>query len=328
MSDQLTVKLGLILLVASVVAIVSRRMRLPYSVGLVAAGILLAIAPTNIGMPISPDAIFTVLLPPLIFEAALQIRWAPFRRDLPLILLLAFVGVAVAAALVAAGMHALAGWSWLGAATFGVLIAATDPVSVIATFKEMKAEPRLSLLVEAESLLNDGTAAVGFTVLVAIAGGSVVDPTAIVGLFAWKVSGEVIVGGGVAGGLLLLAGRTEDHLVEITLTTIAAYGAFLLAEHFEASGVLASLAAGMVVGNIGWRGYISESGRGHVLSFWEYAAFLANSLVFILIGLHEAHESPSTPYTNGSDGHPDRIVGPRRSDLPAVSNLQRITLGR
>jgi monovalent cation:H+ antiporter, CPA1 family len=286
MSDQLTVKLGLILLVASVVAIVSRRMRLPYSVGLVAAGILLAIAPTNIGMPISPDAIFTVLLPPLIFEAALQIRWAPFRRDLPLILLLAFVGVAVAAALVAAAMHALAGWSWLGAATFGVLIAATDPVSVIATFKEMKAEPRLSLLVEAESLLNDGTAAVGFT-----AGGSVVDPTAIVGLFVWKVSGGVIVGGGVAGGLLLLAGRTEDHLVEITLTTIAAYGAFLLAEHFEASGVLASLAAGMVVGNIGWRGYISESGRGHVLSFWEYAAFLANSLVFILIGLHEAHES-------------------------------------
>lgn len=291
MSDQLTVKLGLILLVASVVAIVSRKMRLPYSVGLVAAGILLAIAPTDIGIPLSPDAIFTVLLPPLIFEAALQIRWTPFCRDLPVILMLAFVGVAVAAALVAAGMHILVGWSWLGAATFGVLIAATDPVSVVAAFKEMKAEPRLSLLVEAESLLNDGTAAVGFTVLVAIAGGSVADPTAIAGLFAWKVLGGVVVGGGVAGGLLLLAGRTEDHLVEITLTTIAAYGAFLLAEHFEASGVLASLTAGMVVGNIGWRGSISQIGRGHVLSFWEYAAFLANSLVFILIGLHEAHES-------------------------------------
>jgi CPA1 family monovalent cation:H+ antiporter len=240
-------------------------MRLPYSVGLVAAGILLAIAPTNIGIPISPNAISKVLLPPLIFEAALQIRWAPFRRDLPVILLLAFVGVAIAATIVAAGMHILAGWSWLGAATFGILIAATDPVSVIAAFKEMKVEPRLSLLVEAESLLNDGTAAVGFTVLVVVAGGSVVDPTAIAGLFAWKVSGGVIVGGGVAGGLLLLAGRTEDRLVEITLTTIAAYGAFLLAEHFDASGVLASLTAGMVVGNIGWSGYISESGRGHVL---------------------------------------------------------------
>jgi monovalent cation:H+ antiporter, CPA1 family len=291
MSDQLTVKLGLILIVASVVAILSRKMRLPYSVGLVAGGILLAISPANIGIPLSADAIFTVLLPPLIFEAALQIRWAPFRRDLPVILLLAFIGVAVSAALVAAGMHIFVGWSWLGAATFGVLIAATDPVSVIAAFKEMKAQPRLSLLVEAESLLNDGTAAVAYTVLVAIVSGSVVDPAAIAGLFVWKVLGGVIVGGGVAGGLLLLAGRTEDHLVEITLTTIAAYGAFLVAEDFEASGVLASLTAGMVVGNIGWRGYISQTGRGHVLSFWEYAAFLANSLVFILIGLHEAHES-------------------------------------
>lgn len=291
MSDQLTVKLGLILLVASVVAIASRKVRLPYSVGLVAAGILLAIAPTNIGIPLSPDAIFTVLLPPLIFEAALQIQWTPFRRDLPVILFLAFVGVAVAAAFVAAGMHFLIGWRWPGAMMFGVLIAATDPVSVIAAFKEMKVAPRLSLLVEAESLLNDGTAAVGFTVLVAVAGGSAVDPSAIVGLFAWKVLGGVIVGGGIAGGLLLLAGRTEDHLVEITLTTIAAYGSFLIAEHFEASGVLASLTAGMVVGNLGWRGYISQSGHSHVLSFWEYAAFLANSLVFILIGLHEAHES-------------------------------------
>ena len=277
MSDQLTVKLGLILLVASVVAIASRKVRLPYSVGLVAAGILLAIAPTNIGIPLSPDAIFTVLLPPLIFEAALQIQWTPFRRDLPVILFLAFVGVAVAAAFVAAGMHFLIGWRWPGAMMFGVLIAATDPVSVIAAFKEMKVAPRLSLLVEAESLLNDGTAAVGFTVLVAVAGGSAVDPSAIVGLFAWKVLGGVIVGGGIAGGLLLLAGRTEDHLVEITLTTIAAYGSFLIAEHFEASGVLASLTAGMVVGNLGWRGYISQSGHSHVLSFWEYAAFLANS---------------------------------------------------
>ena len=106
------------------------------------------------------------------------------------------VGVAVAAVLVAVGMRILVGWGWIGAAMFGVLIAATDPVSVIAAFKEMKIEPRLSLLVEAESLLNDGAAAVGFTVLVAIAGGSAVAPAAITGLFLWKVLGGVIVGGG------------------------------------------------------------------------------------------------------------------------------------
>ena len=104
----------------------------------------------------------------------------------------------------------------------------------------------------------------------------------------WKALGGFIVGGGLAGGLLLLAGRTDDHLVEITLTTIAAYGSFLIAERVETSGVLASLTAGMVVGNIGWRGYFSQSGRSHVLSFWQYAAFLTSSIVFIVIGLHEA----------------------------------------
>ena len=198
-----------------------------------AAGILLAHAPIVSGIFLSPEGIFTILLPPLIFEAALQIRWPPFRRDLPVILALAFAGVAIAAALVAAGMHFLVGWSWIGAALFGVLIAATDPVSVIAAFKEMKVEARLSLLVEAESLLNDGAAAVGFAVLLAVAGGSDLDPTSIGALLLWKVLGGFIVGGGLAGGLLLLAGRTDDHLVEITLTTIAAYGAFLIAERFE-----------------------------------------------------------------------------------------------
>jgi CPA1 family monovalent cation:H+ antiporter len=91
-------------------------------------------------------------------------------------------------------------------------------------------------------------------------------------------------GGAVAGALLLIAGRTDDHLVEISLTMIAAYASFLLADHFEMSGVLATLTAGILVGNLGWRGPISEGGRGHVHSFWEYAAFLANSIIFLLIG--------------------------------------------
>jgi CPA1 family monovalent cation:H+ antiporter len=291
MADQLMVNFGLILLVASVVAMASRRMRLLYSVGLVAAGIVLAILPFGIGIPVSADGIYTILLPPLIFETALQIDWPPFRRELPIVLTLAFAGVIIAATVVAVGMHGFFNWGWLSAAMFGCLIAATDPVSVIASFKEMRVEPRLSLLVEAESLLNDGTAAVGFTVLIVLASGSMVDPASVGALLLWKVLGGVLVGGGLAGGVLLLAGRTEDHLVEITLTTIIAYGSFLIAERLGASGVLASLAAGMVVGNIGKRGYISRNGRAHMLSFWEYAAFLANSIVFILIGLHEAHQA-------------------------------------
>jgi CPA1 family monovalent cation:H+ antiporter len=287
MDDIPIVKLGLILLVACVVAMLSRRVRLPYSVGLVIAGIGLALVGPTIDLVLTPDLIFTILLPPLIFEAALQLKWRPFVRDLPVTLTLAFPGVVLAAAIVAAGMHLVLGWSWLSSALFGVLISATDPVAVTAAFKEMKANPRLSLLVESESLLNDGAAAVGFAILAAVAGGAAVQAGDILGSFVWMTGGGVLIGACVAGPILLLAGRTDDHLVEITLTTIVAYGAFLLAEHLHMSGVLATLTAGLIVGNMGAMGAISDPGRDHVASFWEYAAFLANSVIFILIGAHE-----------------------------------------
>ena len=290
MSDEPVVTLGLMLLTACLVAMITRRLALPYSVGLVAAGVGLALLPTDLNVPLSRNLIFTVFLPPLIFEAALHLEWAAFRRELPATLLLAFPGVMLAAGAVALGVHLLLGWSWIGASLFGVLIAATDPVSVIAAFKEMKVDSRLSLIVESESLLNDGAAAVGFGVLTSVAAGGSSSFPAVLGALAWTIVGGVVVGGGVAFVLLQFAGRTVDHLVEITLTTIAAYGSFLLAEHFGMSGVLASLTAGLVVGNLGWKGAISETSRDHVISFWDYAAFLANSIIFILIGGHEAHQ--------------------------------------
>jgi CPA1 family monovalent cation:H+ antiporter len=288
-------QIGLILIIACVVAIVSRRLRLPYSVGLVAAGVSLAALGGALNLVVSPDLIYTVLLPPLIFEAALQLKWRPFRSDLPVTLLLAFPGVVLTAAIIAAGMHFIVGWGWLGAALFGALISATDPVSVVAAFKDLRVEPRLSLLVESESLLNDGAAAVAFGVLVSVAHGAPIAPTHIAGALGWMVVGGVGVGLLVALAALLVAGRTEDHLVEIMLTTIAAYGSFWIAEHFHMSGVLAALAAGLVVGNVGWSGWmgcsISNAGREHLVSFWEYAAFLSNSVVFILIGVHEANQA-------------------------------------
>ena len=164
--------IGILLMVACLIAMLSRRLGLPYVVGLVIAGILIALLPNSPGMPLSRDLIFNILLPPLVFEAALQLEWQRFRTELPLTLTLAFLGVAIAAAVVAGGMHLLIGWSWIGAGLFGVLIAATDPVSVIASFRELGCVPRVSMVVESESLLNDGVAAVGFAVLSAIAAGA------------------------------------------------------------------------------------------------------------------------------------------------------------
>lgn len=282
--------IGALLLVACLIAMITRRLGLPYIVGLVVAGILIAFLPGSPHLPLSRGLIFNVLLPPLVFEAALQLNWRQFRADLPPILTLAFLGVAIAALVVAGGMHVAAGWSWIGAILFGVLIAATDPVSVIASFREIDCEPRLSMVVEAESLLNDGVAAVGFAVCSAIAVGASPAAGGVIPSLLWALAGGMIIGLAVSALILLVLGWTDDPLVEITLTTLAAYGSFLLAEHFHASGVISALCAGLLIGSVNDSGRISELGRDRVRWAWEYFAFLANSFVFILIGMNVANQ--------------------------------------
>jgi CPA1 family monovalent cation:H+ antiporter len=283
--------LGILLIVACLIAMISRRIGLPYIVGLVAAGLAIALLPDRPELPLSRGLIFNVLLPPLVFDAALRLDWTRFRGELVLTAALAMAGVAIAASVVAAGMHYALGWSWLGAGLFGVLISATDPVSVIASFRELKVEPRLALLVESESLLNDGVAAVAFAVLSGIAaGGASESGMMLVPEFLWTLGGGVLVGVVLSWAILLIAGRTDDHLVEITLTAIVAYASFQAAEEVHASGVIAALAAGLMVGNLGWTGAISKDGRAHVLSAWDFFAFLANSIVFILIGFNTADQ--------------------------------------
>ena len=280
---------AVLLLIASVAAMLTRRLRLPYSAGLVAAGMGLAVLPFSPTVQLTKDLLFTALLPPLIFEAAFHLDWEQLRRDLGVVLVLASLGVALCAGVTAVGMHYLAHWDWLSCAVFGILIAATDPVSVIATFRETGARGRLVVLVEAEALFNDGTAAVAFGVAVLFAAGHAPTPAQTLATLIATVAGGVMCGVVVACGALLLAGRTEDHLVEIAFTTVAAYGSFLFAQHLHLSGVLATLTAGLLMANYRSLGEISPRGKEAVEAFWEYAAFIANSLVFLLIGMHGAH---------------------------------------
>ncbi|MBX3120469.1 MAG: sodium:proton antiporter [Fimbriimonadaceae bacterium] len=280
-------RIELLLLIAALVAMVARRLRLPYTVGLVVAGTSLAALGIQTGVELTKELIFNLFLPPLVFEAALFIEWKRLRLDLVPALVLATGGVTLATGLTAAGMHYLAGWIWPTALLFGALISATDPVSVIAVFKESKVEGRLRLLVEAESLLNDGVAAVIFGVLVAwVSGHQLTAATVGVDLLR-EVGGGVAFGLATGGAVLFLAGRTTDHLVEITFTTLAAFGSFWLAQHFHCSGVLATLVCGLMLGNIGTLGAFTDKGREAVHAFWEYAAFVVNSLIFLLIGVSE-----------------------------------------
>jgi len=281
----------MLLLVACLVAIGAARARLPYSVGLVVAGIVLGLTGYASRIVLTPQLIFTFLLPPLIFEAALHLGWRQARREAPLVLTLAFVGTFLSAAVVAAGMHWLAGWGWMAALLFGSLIGATDPVSVIAMMKEQNAEQRLRFIMESESLVNDGAAAVLFALCLAANSAGSLSFGAIGLSLATTVLGGVACGLAVAGGLLLIAGRSDDHLVELTLTVLAAYGSFALAQDLGVSGVLATLSAGMLVGNHGRGRILTEHGGEAVIRFWDFAAFLANSVIFILIGSRAAGQS-------------------------------------
>ena len=280
--------------VAILVAIIARRLRLPYTVGLVITGIGLAVARLETGAMLTHDFIFEVVLPPLLFEAALSIPWRELRRDLLAVLTLSTLGVVISALVVTAGMMHFLGWPAAPALVFSVLIAATDPIAVIAMFKDTGIKGRLRLLVESESLFNDGVAAVLFALALtwAQAGdGGAITAADVARELALIAGGGVFLGIAAGGAAIVLAGRTSDHLVETALTAVAAYGSFLLAEYFHFSGVLATVAAGLLMGNLGVLkklNILSPDGRAFVVEAWEFAAFIANSLVFLLIGLRVA----------------------------------------
>lgn len=282
---------GIFLAVAVIVAIVARRLKVPFTVGLVFAGAGVAFLHFGGDVGLTKEMVFTLFLPPLVFEAAYLLNWQEFKNNLTVSSLMATAGMAISTAVVSAGMVIFAHWPLPAAVAFAVLISATDPVSVIATMKEAGVKGRLRTLVESESLLNDGVAAVAFVLAVAFgmtghfnAGEAILD-------FVKVALGGILAGGVVGGVCLFVAGRTEDYLIEIAVTTLAAFGSFLLAEHFHLSGVLATVTTGLMFGNLGASGPITEKGNEAVEGFWEFGAFLANSFVFLLIGVQEAKEN-------------------------------------
>jgi len=289
-----------LLLIGAIVAIVTRRLRVPYTVGLTLAGLAVAAAHLSVHLQLTRELIFSTLLPPLIFEAALQIRWRELRADAGVIGLMATLGIVLAAGVVVGGLRLFVDWPWAIAIPFGLLISATDPVSVIATFKETGVVGRFRFLVETESLLNDGTVAVFYGVALAVGAGGHVGIPEVAGRFLATFLGAVIVGGGIGCAVLLMARGTDDHLVEITLSTLAAYVSFGLAERFGFSGVLATMTAGILIGNTHQLGAFTPRGREALERFWEYVGFVANSVIFLLIGVSLVVEHVATGLAIGA----------------------------
>lgn len=278
--------LVLLLIIAATVAVLARRVGVPYTIGLVLVGLAVGLATHIDTLRLSSDLVFYVFLPILLFEASFNLEAQHLREQWRRILALAVPGVLVAFALTALGVHYVGGLTWSLALLFGALIAATDPVSVTALFHRLGISERLTTLVDAESLFNDGVAAVIFAVvLAAVVGGHSVTAGWAIGKFAWMALGGLVVGLAVGAAASFVHRNLDDHLIEITLSTIVAYGSFLAGQALGMSGVVACVTAAIVLGNLGRRRTMSPVTRVTMGTVWEYAAFVANSLIFLLIGL-------------------------------------------
>ena len=283
-----------LLIAASVIAVIAKRIGIPYTVALVLGGLLLsvvhlpALAPLHQGNRpdwLTPDVILTLFLPALLFEGSLKIDLRHIKTDLLPLLLLANLGVLIATFATGLVVHCAVGMSLIVALLFGSMVSATDPISVLSIFKEVRVDERLSVLVEGESLLNDGTAVALFQILLAGAVAGRVSLVSGAEQFVLSVAGGALLGLALGYFVSKLTKRIDDAQIEITLTTILAYGTFLLALHLHLSGVIATVAAGLVIGNFATKTGMSARTLTALRSFWEYAAFIINSLVFLLIGL-------------------------------------------
>ncbi len=282
---QLAIVMTILLLVATGVALISRRLRLPYVTGLVLAGLAITeLLPKRSWL--DSAVMLNLFLPILLFQAALNTDISRLRSTIKPIALLAGPGVVIASSITAAILKFGLNLAWIPALLVGTILAITDTVSVIAAFKEVPVPSRLSTIVEGESLFNDGVALVLFGLITqAYTTGSVSITQGLQQLLV------VIVGGGLLGlslGYLstgLFMTQSDDPLSGILLTVAVAFGTFQAGEWLHVSGVVAVVVAGLVVGNLGLSRTGSASNRITLLNFWEYAGFCVNTFIFLLIGL-------------------------------------------
>ena len=302
-----SLEIGLeLLLVALAVALITRRSGHPYTIALVIWGLVLGVFGALEPLGLSKELVLSVFLPPLLFEGAVQIRVDLLRRRAGLVLLLAFAGTALSALAVGAAARFLLGFEPLTALLLGAMVAPTDPVSVLASFRALRVRRDLSTIVEAESLFNDGVAVVLYVSLLAAIGGESVTLTSAALDFLFVVVGGAVLGGLVGLVAARLLARVDDHLIAVTATIVVAYGAYVLAEHVGVSGVLAVALAGLAFGQQS-AGRLSTGSRERVDSFWEIVVFLVNSVLFLLIGF---------------ELHLDRLV----SELPGALLLLGVLL--
>jgi Na+:H+ antiporter len=269
---------------AAIVGLVVRRLAIPYTVALVLLGLAGTFFLPRDLFVVTPELVLLVLLPGLVFEAALKIEFADLRSTLGGVALLAIPGVLISAAIVALVLYLATGLRPELGFVVGAMVAATDPAAVIATFRQLGSPRRLATLIESESLFNDGTALVVFAIALRAVTGGVNGGEVVITLIGTIVVSTAI--GLLAGYVVARAIATiDDHLIELTLSLAAAYGTYIVADQLHQSGIIATVVAGVVIGNHGRSIGMSARTQEALDIVWEFFAFLLTALVFLLVGL-------------------------------------------
>lgn len=284
MGSEVVLGFVVLLAIAVAVALVTQRLSIPYSVALVVAGLILSVAQASPDTRITPELILVVFIPGLVFEAAYHIDLAELRRAFMSVAVLAVLGVAITAGLVAAIVSATTGLALSLAFVLGAIVCATDPVATVAVFKQLHAPRRLSTVVEAESLLNDGTGVVLFTIAIT-AVTTTVSPLDGVVRFVLEIVVSAALG--VVAGLVAvrLMHAAEDRTVQVMISIVAAYGTYLVADYLHESGIIATVMVGLAIGNAGGRYTLPAAATEALDVAWETVAFLLTALVFLLVGV-------------------------------------------
>jgi len=258
--------------------------QVPYTLLLVIVGLGLALVDVRL-LNLSPGMILMIFLPPLLFEAAWNMKWPELRRELLPSGLYAVGGVFLSIAAVGWALHQFAHVPWMTALLVGVCLSATDSAAVLGLFREVGAGKRLTTLLEGESLLNDGASVVAFGVLVELAMDSQPFQLSTTVLRFFVVTGIGLGIGGLIGiCVAFLTQRYELSWVEQSLTLVTAYGTYLLVEELGGSGVIGVVTAGLVIGNFSAQTGVEPAKRSTMTEFWEFAVFFVNSILFLLLG--------------------------------------------
>lgn len=275
-----------LLLVGSTVAVVDRFVPVPYESLLALFGLVVGFTIGSGRLPaIGGDLILFVLLPGLLFDAAYRLDWQVLRGNLAAVVALATAGVGLTALVVGVLGHWVLGLAMPLAILLGAMVAPTDPVSVTALLRRLGMPDRLLNLFEAESLVNDGTGVVVFTIALAASASGAVAPASMAVDFVRLAGGGLVVGLAVGFAASLVTSRIDDVRVELSLTAVAAYGGYLLGDLLHVSGLLVVVVAGIVIGNLGRPRGMSERTQQAVDIFWDYVSFVLNTVTFVLIGL-------------------------------------------